>query len=418
MKYETIIEGKYNSAKVFTDKIEEQGIDQIKTLCDQEFTKDVQIRIMPDTHFGKGAPIGLTMEIRDKVVPNLLGVDISCGMLCFNLGKIDIDLPNMNYRIRNEVPSGRNIHDGAITRMPEIKNLKCYRELRDTSKFERSINSLGSGNHFVEIDEDLNGNKYLVIHSGSRNLGHQVATYYQDLAIALCSGKDKFFAEKDAIIKEYKEQGRKDQIQKALKELDAKYAILKPNIPEDLCYLSGKYLEDYLHDVKICQQYASLNRFTMGRYIIEKILGLDALWYNENISSFETVHNYIDFSGDIPILRKGAVSAKEGEILIIPMNMLDGSLICRGKGNPDWNYSAPHGAGRLMSRNAARNTLDMSDYIASMSAIYTTSVCKGTLDEAPGAYKPMAEIVERIGDTVEIISHIKPIYNFKATDEE
>lgn len=228
MKYETIIVGNYNTAKVFTDKVEQSAKDQIKTLCDQEFVKDTQIRIMPDVHAGNGCVIGFTMAIKDKVVPNLVGVDVGCGMACFNLGKIDIDLADMNYKIRTQIPSGRNINAGAVTRMPEIKNLKCYRELRDTSKFERAISSLGSGNHFVEIAEDSNKNKYLVIHSGSRNLGHQVATYYQKLAIDLCSGRDKFFAEKDQLIKEYKEQGKKNEIQQALKDLDKKYEALTP----------------------------------------------------------------------------------------------------------------------------------------------------------------------------------------------
>lgn len=422
MKYETIIDGKYNSALVYTDKIEDAAKDQIKTLCDQEFIKDSKIRIMPDCHFGNGVCIGFTMDINSKIVPNLLGVDISCGMLCINLGKIDIDLPYLNSRIRNEIPSGKNIHPGAITRMPEIKNLKCYRDLKDSSKFERSIGTLGGGNHFIEINEDSIANKYLVIHSGSRNLGHQVATYYQDLAISLCKGKDKYFEEKAQLIKSYKEQNKKSEIAKALKELEAKYANLTTNIPEDLCYVSGEYLENYLHDVKICQEYASLNRRTMAMYIIVDILKLSLSKYFKYIENnnyyFETVHNYIDFSGTAPILRKGAVSAKKNELLIIPMNMRDGSLICKGKGNSDWNYSAPHGAGRLMSRTKANDTLSLSEYEQTMENVYTTSVCKSTLDEAPAAYKPMQEIVERITDTVDIIEHIKPIYNFKATDDE
>lgn len=412
--YQTIIEGKNNSAIIFTDKIEDSAKDQIKLLCDQEFIKDSKIRIMPDVHTGSGCVIGFTMDINSKIVPNLLGVDIACGMLCINLGKIDIDLPYLNSRIRNEIPSGKNIHNGAIARMPEIKNLKCYRDLKDSSKFERSLGSLGSGNHFIEINEDSLGNKYLVIHSGSRNLGHQVATYYQDLAISLCKGKDKYFEEKEQLIKLYKEQNKKSEIAKALKELELKYNNLTTNIPEELCYLSGKYLEDYLHDVKICQEYASLNRRTMAKIIVEKMLGLSL----NNINKFETIHNYIDFSNDIPILRKGSVSAKKDELLIIPMNMRDGSLICKGKGNSDWNYSAPHGAGRLMSRTKANNTLSMSEYEQTMENVYTTSVCKSTLDEAPDAYKPMQEIIERISDTVEIIEIIKPIYNFKATEDE
>lgn len=413
MKYQTIIEGKYNSAIVFTDKIEQQAVDQIKTVLDQEFTKNTQIRIMPDVHFGAGAPIGLTMQINDKVVPNLCGVDLGCGVLVINLKDLDIDLADMNYKIRTQIPSGRNVHEGAIVRMPDIKTLKCYRELRDTSKFERAISSLGGGNHYICIECNSLGDKYLCIHSGSRNLGHQVATYYQDLAIDLCKGKDKYFQEKANIIKDYKEQGRKSEIAQALKDVDESYKNSVCSIPEALCYLSGKYLEDYLFDVNICQQYASLNRKTIAKQIFD-ILNISG----ENLETFETVHNYIDFSGDVPILRKGAVSAKEGEILIIPMNMRDGSLICRGRGNPDWNCSAPHGAGRLMSRTSARTKLDMKEYADSMSEIYSTSVCESTLDEAPGAYKPMSEIIERIGDTVEIIAHIKPIYNFKSTEEE
>lgn len=415
MKYQTVISGKYNSAIVYTDKIEQSAIDQIKLLCDQEFTKNIQIRIMPDCHAGKGCVIGFTMDIKDKIVPNLVGCDIGCGVLVINLNNIDIDLPTLDYKIRNEIASGRNINDIVITRLPEIKKLKCYRELKNTSKFERAIGSLGNGNHYICIESNNLGDKYLCIHTGSRNLGKQVADYYQNLAIQLCSGKDKLFSEKELLIKTYKEQGRKSEIHNALKNLENKYKDLQPDIPEELCYLSGKYLDDYLFDMKICQKYASLNRHTIAKKILS-FLDLDIEDFNDNI--FETVHNYIDFSGSIPILRKGAISAKLGEKVIIPMNMRDGSIIAIGKGNLDWNCSAPHGAGRLMSRNAARNTLDMASYISSMADIYTTSVCKSTLDEAPDAYKPIAEILERINDTVEVIDIIKPIYNFKSTDEE
>ena len=415
MNIKTDIIGKYNSAIVYTDKIEQTAIDQIKQLCDQEFVKDTQIRIMSDVHAGKGCVIGFTMEIKDKIIPNLVGVDIGCGVICCNLGKINIDLPMLNYNIKKHIPSGKNINDNAIAIMPELTSMKCYKELKNTKNFERALGTLGGGNHFIEIDvSTLYGNTYIVIHTGSRNLGKQVADYYQNLAIELHRGKDKLLMEKEHIIKFYKENGKKSEIPNALKTLENKYKNLIQYIPEELCYLSGKYFDDYLFDMKICQKYASLNRHTIAKTILS-FLNLNIEDLNDKI--FETVHNYIDFSEVVPILRKGAISAKLKENVIIPMNMRDGSIIATGKGNADWNYSAPHGAGRLMSRNVARNTLDMSSYISTMANIYTTSVCKGTLDEAPDAYKPINEILERIIDTVEVVDIIKSIYNFKAIDE-
>jgi RNA-splicing ligase RtcB len=277
--------------------------------------------------------------------------------------------------------------------------------LKDTKRLERSIGTLGGGNHFIEVDVDSLGNKYLIIHSGSRNLGHQVATYYQKLAVELCSGKDKMYEEQERVIAEYKAQGRRKEIQQVIKEIRLKYSKLFPSLPEDLCYLTGKYKDDYLHDMKICQEFAVKNREVMARVIVDN-LGVSV------VDEFETTHNYINFEDNI--LRKGAISARLGEKVIIPINMRDGALICVGKGNPAWNYSAPHGAGRLMSRNQARQQLTMEEYQESMDGIYTTSVDESTLDEAAMAYKPMQQIIDNIGDTVDIVAIVKPIYNFKA----
>lgn len=401
-----IIKGVYNEAKVFTDIIEETAAEQIKTLCDQEFVSGAQIRIMPDCHAGKGCVIGFTMRIKDKVVPSLVGVDIGCGMRTVKLGNIDIDFQKLDDVIRQYVPFGMNVHEGRKQKF-DLTELRCYRNLKDTRRLERSIGTLGGGNHFIEVDIDKEENKYLVIHSGSRNLGHQVATYYQKLAVELCSGKDKMYEEQERTIIEYKAQGRRKEIQDKLKEIRTRYANLIPSLPEDLCYLTGRYKEDYLYDMKICQEFAILNRKTMAAIIAEK---MEFTIFDE----FETIHNYINF--DDNILRKGAISAREGEKLLIPINMRDGCIVGVGKGNPDWNFSAPHGAGRLMSRNQARELLNLSEFTETMGNIYTTSVSIETLDEAPMAYKSMNDIVDNIGDTVEIVDIIKPVYNFKASE--
>jgi len=400
------ISGKYNSAIVYTDTVEETAVEQIKTLCGQEFVEGSNIRIMPDVHAGKGCTIGFTMAIQDKVCPNLVGVDIGCGMRTVNIGKTDIDLGKLDEVIRKYIPCGMNVHESRLHRF-DLTRLACYRNLKDTKRLERSIGTLGGGNHFIEVDSDVSGNKYLVIHSGSRNLGHQVATYYQKLAVELCSGKEVMYAEQEQIIREYKEQGKRNEIQDALKNLRARHANAFPSLPEDLCYLSGKYKDDYLNDMQICQEFAVENRMRMAEAIVAQ-LGIDV------VNEFETVHNYIDFSDSI--LRKGAISAKTDEILLIPMNMRDGCILGRGKGNPDWNWSAPHGAGRLMSRNQAKETLNMDEFKDVMRGIYTTSVSNDTLDEAPMAYKNMDDIIKHIGDTVEIVDIIKPIYNFKASE--
>ena len=396
--------------KIFTNNIEEKAIEQIDLLLEQEPFKDCKIRIMPDVHAGKGCVIGFTADLGNKVIPNIVGVDIGCGMLCVELGKVNLDLEKMDKTINKYIPAGRNIREHKLFDFGKINDLHCLRELRDTKKFNRSIGTLGGGNHFIEIDKDEEDNKYLVIHTGSRNLGKQVADYYQNLAIELCSGKKDMFEKKEKIIKEYKIQGKKAEIEKALRDLEKRYKNNKPALPRDLCYLEGKYRDMYLHDMKICQEYAKINR----QYIASEIIKNMNIYTNSLTPTFQTIHNYISF--DDNIVRKGAISAKKGERVLIPINMRDGSIIAIGKGNKDWNESAPHGAGRIMSRKKAKETFKIEDFKESMKDVYTTSVVKETIDEAPFVYKPMQEIIDNIKDTVEIERIIKPIYNFKATN--
>lgn len=392
--------------KIFTKNIEEEAIKQIDELLEQEPFKDCKVRIMPDVHTGKGCVIGFTADLGNKVIPNIVGVDIGCGMLCVELGNIELNLKKLDNIINEHIPAGRNIREQKLIDFEKINELYCLRELKESKKFNRAIGTLGGGNHFIEIDIDDEGNKYLVIHTGSRNLGKQVADYYQNLAIELCSGKEELFKKKEKIIKEYKEQGRKSEIQQALKDLEKEYKNNNPDLPKDLCYLEGKYREMYLHDMKICQEYASLNRCYIARAIL---LNMGMQIYQKH---FETIHNYISFEDNI--VRKGAISAKKGEKVLIPINMRDGSIIAIGKGNEDWNNSAPHGAGRIMSRMKAKETFKLDDFKESMKGIYTTSVVEETIDEAPFVYKTMQEIIDNIQDTVEIQKIIKPIYNFKA----
>ena len=405
--------------KIFTNDIEQEAINQIDELLEQEPFKNCKVRIMPDVHAGKGCVIGFTADLGDKVIPNIVGVDIGCGMLCVELGKINLDLERLDKIINEHIPSGRNIRESKLINFDKINDLYCLRELKETKKFNRAIGTLGGGNHFIEVDADEQDNKYLVIHTGSRNMGKQVADYYQNLAIELCSGKEEMYKRKDEIIKTYKEQGKKSEIQKALKELKEEYKQNKPNLPNDLCYLEGKYREMYLHDMKICQEYASKNRFYIAREILKNYFNFSkfTLMFNNyddliNRSSFETIHNYISFEDNI--VRKGAIRANKGERVIIPINMRDGSIIAVGKGNEDWNNSAPHGAGRIMSRMKAKEMFSLEEFKESMKDIYSTSVVEETIDEAPFAYKPMQEIIDNIKDTVEIEKIIKPIYNFKA----
>ena len=396
-----------SNLKIFTENIEQGALDQINTLIDQPAFKDCKVRVMPDVHAGMGCVIGFTADLGDKVIPNIVGVDIGCGMLTIELGNTDIDLEKLDNVIRDNIPSGRNTHDYRLVRFDKLQELHCYRRLKDMKRIERSIGTLGGGNHFIEVDIDDEGSKYLVIHTGSRNLGNQVAKHYQNLAIELMQGKDELYEMQGKLIEEYKKQGRRKEIQNAIKELYKEFNPNPLNIPKDLCYLTGKYREQYLHDMRICQEYADVNRLTIARLILDNY-GLNSF------NSFTTVHNYIDHETNI--VRKGAISAREDELLLIPINMRDGCIIGKGKGNPDWNYSAPHGAGRLMSRTKARETLALNEFKETMSNIYTTSVNESTLDEAPMAYKPMKEIIGNIQDTVEIIKIIKPIYNFKASE--
>lgn len=402
------LRGKYNSAKVFTDELEEGSKNQIIRLLDQEFIQGAQVRIMPDVHQGMGVVIGFTADMGDKVIPNIVGVDIGCGMLTIELGDRDIDLPALDKIIHNKVPSGRHIHKGRKVEFDRLKDLHCFRDLRNTRRIERSIGSLGGGNHFIELGKDSKDNKYLVIHSGSRNLGKQVADHYQNLAVELCSGMGEYYEKKDKLIEDYKAKGKRNQINKALNKLKKKYKGNKPKYPRDLCYLDGKYRDMYLNDMKICQEYASLNRKTMANIILQALLGkkLDDFEY------FETVHNYINFKDNI--IRKGAISAYKDEKILIPINMRDGSILARGKGNPDWNYSAPHGAGRIMSRTQAKKDLKLESFKEHMEGIYSTSVHKGTLDESPSAYKSIDSIIDNMEESAEIIDIIKPIYNYKA----
>lgn len=398
------IKGRVNKAICYATVVEDEAIEQIHRMCDHEFTKGSKIRIMPDVHAGKGCTIGTTMTIVDKAVPNIVGVDIGCGMYTVELGKVKIDFEKVDAAA-HYVPSGRGIWEGRMERF-DLTRLRCYRSLKQTKRLERSLGTLGGGNHFIEIDVATDGTKYLVTHSGSRNLGKQVAELYQNLAVDLNVGKEDYFKRRDEIIRTYKEQGRRNEIQAALKSLEKDWAAKEPTIPADLCYLYGTYLEDYLHDVEICQQFAKRSRERMAEIILEKT-GLTA------ISSFHTIHNYIDTKE--MILRKGAIAAHAGELVLILINMRDGSVLARGKGNPEWNFSAPHGAGHLMSRKKARETLDLEAYKKTMEGIYTTSVNESTIDEAPMAYKSLEDIIDVISASVDVIEVLKPIYNFKAS---
>lgn len=397
------IQGKYATAIAYANVIEDLAIEQIRRMCDYAFAENSKIRIMPDVHAGKGCTIGTTMTIHDKVVPNVVGVDIGCGMYTVKLDAQEIDLARLD-EAAHFVPSGMHVWEGRKEAF-DLVSLQCYRNLKDTKRLQRSLGTLGGGNHFIEVDRTSGGGLYLIIHSGSRNLGKQVAEYYQHLAVELNQGREVYFQKRDALIAEYKAAGRRKEIQAALKELEWEAKPLM--IPEDLCYLYGSYLDDYLCDVEICQQFARRNRELIAEILLDKsgLAGSEA---------FHTIHNYIDTNE--MILRKGAIAAHKGEIVLIPINMRDGSVLAMGRGNPDWNYSAPHGAGRVMSRSTAREALSMEDYQAAMKGIYTTSVNPSTIDEAPMAYKSIDDIINVIRDSVDVIDIMKPIYNYKASD--
>lgn len=413
------IEG--HDVKIFTDNIEQSALEQIKTLLSIDVFSDKKIRIMPDVHIGVGCVIGFTGNLGDKVIPNIVGVDIGCGMRILNLGNIgNIDYHGFHEHIRANVPSGKIAQEEKFGFKPLagkemdiyreakglVKQLYCYRELKDSSRINRSIGTLGGGNHFIELDKDNIGNVYLVIHTGSRNLGLQVADIYQAQAIKhLTEGADDLELRIKNVIEEYKAAGRRRELQEVIKKMRKQQRMAEPLLPAELCYLEGKPREKYFHDMRICQQWAVLNRRLISILLLKYFPRMEIKW------EFESVHNYIS---DDNIIRKGAISATNGERCIIPLNMRDGSLICTGKGNLDWNCSAPHGAGRVMSRSQAYESITMEDFKTSMKDIYSESVVEGTRDESPMAYKPASEIVTNIGETVSIDCIIRPIFNFKA----
>lgn len=401
------IKGKLNTAICYAKVVEDEAIEQIRRMCDYKLTEGSKVRIMPDVHSGKGCTIGTTMTIVDKACPNIVGVDIGCGMYTVKLSEKELDFAAIDEAC-HFLPSGKNVWEGRKEHF-DLTGLKCYRSLKDTKRLERSLGTLGGGNHFIEVDRASDGTNYLVIHSGSRNLGKQVAEIYQQLAVDLHMGKEKYFIKRDEIIRTYKEEGRKGEIQDALKKLRNDFETQDLLVPEDLCWLYGTFLEDYLADVEICQRFAKRSRELMAEVILERC-NLHA------VESFHTIHNYIDTKE--MILRKGSIAAHAGEKVLIPINMRDGSVIAVGKGNPEWNYSAPHGAGRLMSRSKAKENLDLDSYKKAMEGIYTTSVNESTIDEAPMAYKALEDIIDVIRDSVDIIEVMKPVFNFKASEED
>lgn len=398
------INGKHNAAIVFTDNIENTAHEQLEAVCNAPYLADCKVRVMPDVHAGKGCTIGTTMTIHGKVVPNMVGVDIGCGMYTVKLEDKSIDFNELDATIRKHIPSGRAVRSDVhqFAEQVDLNELQMA-SMCDIDRAYRSIGSLGGGNHFIEVDKDNDGHLYLVIHSGSRHLGVQVADYYQDAAYWQLSGKKK--QNINAVIAELKAQGRHKEISETVKKL--KVDLTESEIPRDMAYVSGLLFDDYIHDMRITQHFAMLNRKAMADEIIRNMRLTVA-------DEFTTIHNYIDT--DAMILRKGAVSAREGEQLLIPINMRDGSLLCVGKGNPDWNQSAPHGAGRLMSRKKAKEKLDLGDYRDAMSGIFSTCINNGTLDEAPMAYKSMDAILKHIAPTVNVVKVIKPVFNFKAEE--
>lgn len=404
--------------------MEESAIEQIKRLMSIDVFSCCKVRVMPDVHAGAGCVIGFTGDLGEKVIPNIVGVDIGCGILVqpFQCLK-GIDFRAFNEYILNTIPSGRNHRSDEYLPLPQkymdrysgaksiIRKMRCYRELKDVKRLDKSIGTLGGGNHFIELDKDEQGIHYLVVHTGSRNLGKQVAEIYQKLAVKCQSGWAEMMEEQNRIIAEYKQMGRKNELQEVIRNLHNSFKMRKPAISAELSYLEGNFREDYLHDMRLCQQWAVINR----KLIVDLLLDflVQSGYVEVSYNSFESVHNYI---GDDNIIRKGAISAREGEKCIIPMNMRDGSLICIGKGNEDWNSSAPHGAGRAMSRSQAFKQINMTDFTQSMTGIYSETVTEATKDESPMVYKPMNEILGNITDTVDVVNIIKPIFNFKAAE--
>lgn len=392
--------GKYNTAKIFTDVVDDASIAQVKELCDQEFCTGSRIRLMPDIHAGAGCTVGTTMTIKDKVVPNLVGVDIGCGMETVTIKEDNLDMVRLDRVIRERVPAGFEVRAVAhkYADRVDLREMRCADRV-DINRARNSIGTLGGGNHFIEVDRDDEGKLYIVVHSGSRHLGLEVAKHYQEAGYKKISDQSDGL---EKLIEELKAAGRQREIQQEIKKYKSEYQC---DIPKALAYVDGSLFDDYIHDMKIVQRFAEINRQAM----MDEIVSGMGVHVEEQ---FTTIHNYIDT--DSMILRKGAVSAKRGEILLIPINMRDGSIIAVGKGNEDWNCSAPHGAGRLMSRAKAKEKFTVSEFERQMDGIYTTSVNQETLDECPMAYKSMDAITVNIGPTVDILKIIKPVYNFKA----
>ena len=398
------IQGRFNAAVCFTPQLEEKAAEQIKTVCDQEAFADCKIRIMPDVHAGMGCTIGTTMTISDKIVPGMVGVDIGCGMETALIDADRLDFDKLDEVIHKQIPSGFNIRSKPHKCADDIdlSALRCAGHV-DLNRAYKSIGTLGGGNHFIEASRSEKGELYIVVHSGSRHLGNEVAEYYQTEGYYALCGHAQY--QLDDEIRRLKAEGREKEIQSEIKRLKAQTTI---PVPKDLAYVEGVLFEDYVHDMKLIQRFAVLNRKAMMDVIL---VGMRL----STVEVFTTIHNYID-TGSM-ILRKGAVSANDGEKLLIPINMRDGSLICVGKGNAEWNFSAPHGAGRLMSRSKAFKELSIEQYKAEMKGIYSTCVLPETLDESPMAYKPIAEIMGQIEPTAEIVARIKPLYNFKAAEQ-
>lgn len=441
------IKGKYNIAKVFANEVDSETISQITALCNQQWLEGCNIAIQADTHAGKGCTIGTTITLKDKVSPSLVGVDISCGMLVIQIPKeLKLNLEKIDNFINDNIPAGFEVNEMLQYNELELNllltSLHCYENLKNVSRIKKACGSLGGGNHFIELNKDDENNHYLVIHTGSRNLGKQVAEIYQDIADAHCNkAKENKERERQELINKLKKEGKQKEIQKELERFQKEYEDVR-KIPYDLCYLEGQDMKNYLEDTHICNEYAKMSRVSIAQRILEFIVednlssfpdsseqmkdlnvwidetqenhfefGYENRFIDIRSDGFQTLHNYI---GKDNVLRKGAISAQKGETVIIPINMRDGSIIAVGKGNAEYNCSGPHGAGRLLSRSEAKEQINIEDFKETMKDIYSSSVVTSTLDEAPMAYKPIESIIENIQDTVEIQKIINPIYNFKA----
>lgn len=393
--------------KIFAKTIDDSAKDQIDKMADQPAFSDAKIRIMPDVHAGCGCVIGFTANLGDKVIPNVVGVDLGCSMLATKIAETNVDFKQLDDTVKKVVPAGFNVHDQEQNIFITLEDLVCFPKLSKISWIRQSMGTLGGGNHFIELDKASDGSYWLVIHSGSRNLGKQVATIYQDIAIQDCSFADAADMKIRKAVADLKAAGRVSEIGAEIADIKKEYGSMT-NLPRELCYVTGEHREQYLHDMRLAQQYAIHNREEMANAIV-RAMG----WHV--VDQFMSMHNFI---GDDNIIRKGSIAAYRGERVIIPLNMRDGSIIGIGKGNPDWNFSAPHGAGRLMSRGEARHSLKLGDFTTCMQGIYTTTADVSTIDEAPMAYKNAQEIISQLNPTVDIVDIIKPVYNFKASDNE